>query len=222
MLKRVRILSDLKMKMQDNIGFMNYLKYDKDAYRNIEYVLLNENEQNVYVLMTGLTTYVSKQMFDMYEKLLISPYASPYLKTLALTVYLSDAMPGEVAVANIDEKLKIVKMADYGWEKGINDVVKAAAYFAFSQVIMREKKPKSAVDALSERLKRISGFLMSELSPKDLVKELNSVDSMVAMKDALCDLSTHRVRRSTPMTVIDEKYLQYVELLKEVDEKYEI
>lgn len=222
MLKRVRILSDLKMKMQDNIGFMNYLKYDKDAYRNIEYVLLNENEQNVYVLMTGLTTYVSKQMFDMYEKLLISPYASPYLKTLALTVYLSDAMPGEVAVANIDEKLKIVKMADYGWEKGINDVVKAAAYFAFSQVIMREQKPKSAVDALSERLKRISGFLMSELSPKDIVKELNSIDSMVAMKDALCDLSTHRVRRSTPMTVIDEKYLRYVELLKEVDEKYEI
>lgn len=100
--------------------------------------------------------------------------------------------------------------------------MKAAAYFAFSQVIMREKKPKSAVDALSERLKRISGFLMSELSPKDLVKELNSVDSMVAMKDALCDLSTHRVRRSTPMTVIDEKYLRYVELLKEVDEKYEI
>lgn len=70
MLKRVRILSDLKMKMQDNIGFMNYLKYDKDAYRNIEYVLLNENEQNVYVLMTGLTTYVSKQMFDMYENCL--------------------------------------------------------------------------------------------------------------------------------------------------------
>ena len=63
---------------------------------------------------------------------------------------------------------------------------------------------------------------MSDLSPKDLVKELNSIDSMVAMKDALCDLSTHRVRRSTPMTVIDEKYLRYVELLKEVDEKYEI
>ena len=222
MLERVHILSELKMKMQDNIGFMNYLKYDKDAYRNIEYVLLNENEQNVYVLMTALTTYVSKQMFEMYEKLLISPYASPYLKTLALAVYLSDAMPGEVAVAGIDEKLKIVKMSGYGWEKGISEVVKAAAYFAFSQVIMRELKPKSAVNALTERLKRISDFIMSDLSPKDLVKELNSVDNMVAMKDALCDLSTHRVRQSTPMTVVDEKYLRYVELLKEVDEKYEI
>lgn len=222
MLKRVSILSDLKLKMQDSAELLNYLKYDKDAYKNIEFVLLNESDHNVYTIMSALAPYTSKQMFDMYEKLLISPYASAYLKNLALAVYLSVATPNEVAVANVDEKLKVVKMTDYGWEKGVNEVVKASAYFAFAQIILREQKPKASVNALTARLKRLSAFGMSDLSPKDVVKELDSVDTMQAMRDALFDLSTHRIRTTPPMTVQDEKYIRYVELLKEVDEKYEI
>ncbi|MDD7054042.1 MAG: hypothetical protein SOX04_04510 [Eubacteriales bacterium] len=220
-IKRVRLLNEIKLALQDGKKFTAYLKYNKDACKNLEFLLLNESDRNVYTVVTALSFYSSARLTRLYEKILLHHDASAYLKTLVLAVYLDKCAPKKVYVS-VGDRLKIAEMPSYGWEKGLTDVIVHGAYLAYAQIIMSENNLKPAIIALTERLRRMSSFMLSEKSPRETVRDVMDIDNFLAVRNALYDMSLHKSSNKSPLTLQDEAYGKCLELFGRIDDEYEI
>lgn len=217
---RVKMCAQMSALEKDSAAFINYLKYDKDAVSDIEYLLLNESDRNIYGLISGLCGFMSASVEDMYKRLLLKISASQYLKMAILTFYFNAAAPKKVAVT-VGRCLKIIEMPSYGWEKGLSDVVILAADMTMAEFIVKHKDCKKLILSLTSRLKMISEYLKSPTDRSAADFFMNTTDG-VAVRRALSDITLNKARTPYNADAADENYMKVIKLFKIIEDEYEI
>lgn len=221
-IKRVKLLSEINLLLSDGQGFLNYLKYNENAYENLEFLLMNESDRNVYNIVLALSHYLADvNVENLFKKLMLKLSASEYLKTVLISYYLFSSWPKKIVVT-VGRRLTIIDLPRISWEKGLTEVATLAADMSFADFIMHENQPKKQILSLTSRLKRVSDYIISENSDRETVKNFLDIKDGVALKKAFSDITRHNVKKGRALNISDEKYFECIAILERIDEEYEI
>lgn len=220
-IKRVKLYNEIFAKTQNARTFNSYLKTNADALRDIEFVLLNESERNVYGLTAQLYPYMKGKLGETVRRMLLKINASDFLKTTLITYYLYGSYPDKISVA-ADKKLIDVILPTAKWMRGHSAEVVLAADMAIADFIVKQPLPRKEILSLTTRLERLGKFIAKKTSDQGLAARFKAMTDVGVLKKVFEDITLHKVKRTPSVSLKDEEYYRYLSIIGEIEEAYEI